>query len=31
LPLGCSSEVGQPVYIEKEDIGLYPTSLLLVF
>ena len=31
LPPGCSSEVGQPVYIEKEDIGLYPTSSLLVF
>jgi hypothetical protein len=31
LPPGCLSEVGQPVYIEKEDIGLYPTSSLLVF
>jgi len=31
LAAGCSSEVGQPIYIEKEDIGLYPTSSLLVF
>ena len=30
LPPGCLSEVGQPI-IKKEDIGLYPTSSLLVF